>query len=433
MVCKRYAHGVTRRRVELAKARRATGLTQEELAHRLGVDRSTVGRWEAGTVDPTLRARRELADALGVDAVALAGLLGDLPAFEPPSDDSGPLRPADLPAVTFDLVTGALQPAPRPGSTDLDHEVEALELGRRVTASDIGEPTLVRLEQVVDELAMAYLTTPPREVLDRTRGHLRYVTNLLGARKTLAEHRRLLVTGGWLSLLAATLHIDLEQQAAALARIRTARSIAEEAGHDELAAHAMETEAWRALTLCDFRRAANWAQAAQQRARVGSTAYIQAAAQEGRALARLGEPVAACLVVGRVGRLAEPLGRPDHPEHHFRYDLVKATSYTATTLTWIGDPSAVDHARDVVRSMTTDPAAGRVRRLALSRLDLSLALMQRDEVEEAADTAITAMRSRLFGSDLWRASEVVDRLAEFGERVAAPAREVYRELAARSA
>src|SRR4051794_3462860 len=388
MVCKRYAHGVTRRRAELAKARRAAGLTQEELAHRLGVDRSTVGRWEAGTVDPTLRARRELADALGVDPVALAGLLDDPPEYDLPADETGPLRLTELPALSFELATGALQPVPLAGSVDLDHEVEALELARRVTASDVGESTLARLERVVDELATAYLTTPPLEVLDRTRGHLRYVTNLLGARKTLAEHRRLLVIGGWLSLLAGTLHIDLAQQAAALARIRTARSIAEEAGHVELAAHTMETEAWRALTLRDFRRAANWAQAAQQRARVGSTAYIQAAAQEGRALARLGEPVAACVVVGRVGRLAEPLGRPEHPEHHFRYDLVKATSYTATTLTWIGDPAAAEHAREVVRSMATgDLAGGRVRRLALSRLDLSLALMQRDEAEEAADVA----------------------------------------------
>jgi transcriptional regulator with XRE-family HTH domain len=427
MVCRRYADGVTRRRVELAKARRAAGLTQEELAHRLGVDRSTVGRWEAGAVDPTLRARRELAHALGVDATTLSGLLGDPPEFE----ETGPLTvttgPIELVEPRIEVVAAATE-------DDLDHELEALDLARRVSASDVGETALARLERVVDELAVAYLTTPPRQVLDRTRIHLRYVGNLLGARKTLAEHRRLLVIGGWLSLLAGTLHIDLEQQAAALARIRTARSIAEEAGHEELAAHTMETEAWRALTLCDFRRAANWAQAAQQRARVGSTAYIQAAAQEGRALARLGEPVAACVVVGRVGRLAEPLGRPEHPEHHFRYDLVKATSYTATTLTWIGDPAAAEHAREVVRSMATGGlAGGRVRRLALSRLDLSLALMQRDEAEEAAQVAVTAMRSRLFGSDLWRASEVVDRLEEFGTRVAAPVREVYRELASRSA
>src|SRR3954453_5248266 len=185
MVHKRYAHGVTRRRVGLAKARRAAGLTQEELAHRLRVDRSTVGRWEAGTVDPTLRARRELADALRVDAAALGGLLGDPPEFDLSAHETGPLHIAQLPALTFEIATGALQPAPRSGSADLDHEVEALELARRVTASDVGESTLMRLERVVDELAMAYLTTPPPEVLDRARGHLRFVTNLLGARKTL--------------------------------------------------------------------------------------------------------------------------------------------------------------------------------------------------------------------------------------------------------
>src|SRR3954453_187939 len=173
MVRKRYAHRVTRRRAELAKARRAAGLTQEELAHRLGVDRSTVGRWEAGAGDPILRARRELADALGVDPAALASLLDDPPEYDPPADETGPLRLTELPALSFEFTTGALQPVPRAGAGDSDHEVEALELARRVTASDVGASTLVRLERIVDELAMAYLTTPPLEVLDRTRGHLR--------------------------------------------------------------------------------------------------------------------------------------------------------------------------------------------------------------------------------------------------------------------
>jgi transcriptional regulator with XRE-family HTH domain len=159
MVCRRYADGVTRRRVELAKARRAAGLTQEELAHRLGVDRSTVGRWEAGAVDPTLRARRELAHALGLDATTLCGLLGDLPEFDLVTDETGPL------AVTALEPCGDVEPAPRTGPGDLDHEVEALDLARRITASDVGEPILLRLERVVDELAVAYLTTPPRQVL----------------------------------------------------------------------------------------------------------------------------------------------------------------------------------------------------------------------------------------------------------------------------
>jgi hypothetical protein len=52
--------------------------------------------------------------------------------------------------------------------------------------------------------AVAYPGTPPAELLGRVRRHLGYLARLLDARKTFDEHRRLLVAGGWLSLLAAT-------------------------------------------------------------------------------------------------------------------------------------------------------------------------------------------------------------------------------------
>ncbi|WP_379532962.1 hypothetical protein [Nonomuraea purpurea] len=57
----------------------------------------------------------------------------------------------------------------------------------------------------------------PRTFLGRVGRHLEYVACLLDGRKTIAEHRRLLVVaGGWLSLLGATCHIDLRQYPAAL-------------------------------------------------------------------------------------------------------------------------------------------------------------------------------------------------------------------------
>jgi transcriptional regulator with XRE-family HTH domain len=195
--------------MRLARARKAAGLTQEELAYRVGVDRSTVGRWEAGETDPQPWVRRKLAKHLGVTPAHLDGLLGAEPPA-PPDDDG-------------------------------EAEAEALELVRRVSASDVGETTLAQLEQLVDDLASSYATTQPAVLLVRTRQHLRYVGQLLEGRKTLREHRRLLDAGGWLSLLAATLHVDLEQQAAAVARLRTADSLARESGHDEIRAWALET------------------------------------------------------------------------------------------------------------------------------------------------------------------------------------------------
>jgi hypothetical protein len=78
--------------------------------------------------------------------------------------------------------------------------------------------------------------------------YLRYVGRLLDARMTLAEHRRLLVVGGWLSLLAATTLIDLHRDQAAAAHLRTAAQLARESEHTEIAAWCLETQAWQVLT-----------------------------------------------------------------------------------------------------------------------------------------------------------------------------------------
>jgi tetratricopeptide (TPR) repeat protein/transcriptional regulator with XRE-family HTH domain len=64
------------RRGRLAARRRALGLTQEDLAALLGIERSTVVRWEAGRTQPLPWIRPRLAKALQVPARQLAGLLG---------------------------------------------------------------------------------------------------------------------------------------------------------------------------------------------------------------------------------------------------------------------------------------------------------------------------------------------------------------------
>ena len=109
-------------------------------------------------------------------------------------------------------------------------EIAAVELGRLAEATEVGTGTVERLELAVDELAIAYPSTPSADLYGRVRGYLRYVGRLLDARMTLAEHRRLLVVGGWLSLLAATTLIDLHRDQAAAAHLRTAAQLARETG-----------------------------------------------------------------------------------------------------------------------------------------------------------------------------------------------------------
>ncbi|MGY1943908.1 helix-turn-helix domain-containing protein [Nocardia asiatica] len=64
-----------RARRRLAQRRKVQGFTQETLAARLEVERSTVVRWEAGKSEPQAGMRPKLADALQVTADQLADLL----------------------------------------------------------------------------------------------------------------------------------------------------------------------------------------------------------------------------------------------------------------------------------------------------------------------------------------------------------------------
>ncbi|MGH3973324.1 MAG: helix-turn-helix domain-containing protein [Pseudonocardiaceae bacterium] len=63
------------RRQRLSQRRKAVGLTQESLAQRLGVERSTVARWEAGDTEPLPSIRPDVAQALQVSIDELAELL----------------------------------------------------------------------------------------------------------------------------------------------------------------------------------------------------------------------------------------------------------------------------------------------------------------------------------------------------------------------
>jgi hypothetical protein len=380
---------------KLAAAMMARNIGVRALARHVHCDPALISRLRSGTQRPSQNIARLLDDTLG---------------------QAGALAAANLTSLSHpDAVA--------------DDEIAAIEVTRRATATDVGETTVAELERVTDDMALAYPRTPPDQLLRRVRSHLAYASGLLARRTTLSEHRRLLVTSGWLTLLASTCLIDLRRFRPASAYLRTAADLARETGHPEIAAWCLETKAWQVLTERDYARAAAYAQAAQRTAPKGGSAYIQATGQEARALARLGTAREARAALARTEALVAPLPMPDRPEHHYQYDPAKSDAYTATTLAWLGDPAAAGYARDVLHRLESGADGPvRPRRAASARLDLALALAASDDLDEAAGTALDAVTSGLLvPSNYWRAAEVITVMDERGVAAAGDLRDAFTE------
>ncbi len=387
---------------ELRRARADAGLSLADLARHAHVNRGYLGHVEHAQRWPSRSVAAALDVALDAGGCLLAAWVD---------------ADAEPPAVV----------AAAPGDVA---ELEAVELARRVAASDLSDRALAQLETAVDDIATVYPSADPAELLPRVRAHLAYVGRLLDARGTLDERRRLLVVAGWLSLLAATLHIDLEQQRPARGWLSTTEELARQTGHAEQHAWRYETEAWAVLTAGNYPRAVELSQTAQRIAPRGSSAAIQATAQEGRLWARLGEPRDTFDAVNRVQSFAGSMAPPDRPEHHYRYDPNKALAYTATTLAWLGDTAAERYARETVAQLGDGADVSRwPRRLASANLDLALALLASDQLDEAAARALAAIGSgKVVPANYWRAAEVVHAVEARDLPEAPELREAYEAM-----
>lgn len=74
------------KRIRFAQRRKSAGYSQERLAERLGIERSTVGRWETGETEPQPWIRPKLAAALKITADELHALIEDVVVQAEPSD-----------------------------------------------------------------------------------------------------------------------------------------------------------------------------------------------------------------------------------------------------------------------------------------------------------------------------------------------------------
>jgi transcriptional regulator with XRE-family HTH domain len=259
----------------LRRLRNFNGLTQAGLGRRTGYHGSYIGAVERSAVRPSRELVERCDEALRADGVLLM--------LWPLVDLEGTLPATDGDEPALELVA----PDARPGS---DGAVfEAVEVARRAEASELGPATLAGVERTVARLRDAAAGTPPGALLPAVLAQLGYVGRLLERRPNLAQHRRLLVAAGWLSVLVAQLSFEAGDREAAEASRDAAFRLARQAGHAELAAWSVEALALWALADGRLTDALELAQSGQDLAPPASAAAVQLALDEAQAWSSLGD------------------------------------------------------------------------------------------------------------------------------------------------
>lgn len=365
--------------VELSRLRADSGRSLAQVADAAHVHRTYLSHVEHGRRWPSRSVAAALDDTFGADGALLAR-------WESATTAPAPIR------VTAD--DDALR-----------------SLAEHAERSDVTVSVLDTIDVAVDEFARAYTRTAPADLLADVRTLARQVGALLAGRATLAQRRRLMVAGGWLALLAATLHVDLGYRRHAGTARAVASTLDRETEHGEIGAWAVEIDTWAALVDQDWRRAAALAEAGQGVAPAGSSAAVQLTAQRARAAARLGDGATVRAALDHAGRIIDRQPGDRSRDSHFAFDDRKLSGYTATTLAWVGDPAGERRARAVVDAYAP---FGPPRRLATARLDLGLILARARRPDEAAQLGMLAVDSgTLVPSNLWRADELDDALYAF--------------------
>jgi transcriptional regulator with XRE-family HTH domain len=350
------------------------GMSLRELARRVPCD--------SGNLSKVARGQKRASPELAARLDEVLGAHGELAAL-------APVAPAGL-------------------GTDL----ELIELARSAEASDLGSGTLDLLDAAVDGICRDYPAGDAAELSARAGQHLRYVTQLLGGRVTLAQQRELLVLAGWLSALIACTHYDTGNSTAARTACGMTRRFGSQAGHGGLVAWSFEIAAWFAFVEGDYAETAALSEAGMEHAGATS-AGMQLALQAARGYARMGDTRAKdALRAG--GALVARLPVPEHPDNHFVFDAGKFEFYAATILTWLGgeDDAAAEHARHVIEQCQTGGSRWPMR-LAISQLDLAQIAARHGDLDEAVALGTAALEPAR------RSAQLLPRASELGHLLAA--------------
>jgi hypothetical protein len=226
-------------------------------------------------------------------------------------------------------------------------------------------------------------------------------------KQTLRQRRELYRQAGWLLIILGWLSHDLGDSLAAEAHSLDAWEHGWQADDGEICGWAMDTAATTAMYNNQPARARDSAAKGLAHAPTGSAAAVRLACQLTRAHGRLGERDRFDDALATTRRRFDQL--PHQGSGLFSADAGRIASYAATASIWLRRPDdAVRYASDALDFYAAvDPADRSPTREAISRLDLSLALIAMKTPDGAAGEALTALNSeRITDAVLTRAAEV---------------------------
>lgn len=352
------------RRTQLARRRRVQGLSQEALAVRLGVERSTVARWETGISTPMPWVRPQLAEHLGVTLDDIEVLLGTASGTDTPSSSARPSAEgarhedrsdgdpqellAGVPGVEPDVSRRTLLGAAASSvlalslSTSLGPlgavEGRAPAPGARVGGTDVDAvhgavAAYSRLDQRhggghARQAAARYLTTE--------------VAPLLGGRFADAHVRRgMFSAAAELAYVTGWMAFDDAEHSTARRYFRESVRLATEAGDQAMAAHTLRAMAHQAVELGRPHDALAMAEASVDRDRYRAACHRERAllgVVHARALAASGLSGAAAATLLRAeDDLARASAGDEEPARVFFFSEASLAHETGRTLLDTGD------------------------------------------------------------------------------------------------
>lgn len=300
-------------------------------------------------------------------------------------------------AAAFGTVAPAIWPVT---ARTRGHEAElsgatglsTLEVVTRLRSSSVDQATLDAMRITADQLCSDYPYLPAGQLLVEGRAWLHRISSVLGARLSLAQHREMLVTAGWLALLVGCVEYDSGDRSAAEATRQVALSLGSEAGHADIEGWAHEMQAWFDLTGGNYHGVITASEAGIAAAGRGSVS-VQLAAQKAKAWARIGDRRQVEVALDQGRKLLEALPYPANLDHHFVVDPGKFDFYAMDCYRRLReDRLAATYAAEVIDASTDGDGTERApMRIAEARITQGVVAARNGDVEQAVTLGTKAL------------------------------------------